>query len=111
MIGLFATSKSFTPFFIGCPDDSSFFPQNRKSGFYTIKILTTYTTKMQLHGPDELGLLQYISEWARTTDHPGCNNVLNLHSDLELESASTDGRHLILFIRSLPNFDVETNVT
>ena len=66
---------------------------------------------MQLHGHDELGILQYISEWARTTDHPGWSHVLNLHSDLELESASTDGRHLILFIRSLPNFDVETNVT
>ena len=51
--------------------------------------------KMQLHGPDELGILQYISEWERTTDYPGCSHVLSLHSDLELESASTDGRCLI----------------
>ena len=93
--GQHTTSKSSTPSFIGCFDDSSCFFQNRKSGFSAIRILTTYTTKMQLHGHDELGILQYISEWARTTDHPGWSHVLNLHSDLELESASTDGRHLI----------------
>ena len=64
---------------------------------------------MQLHGSDELGILQYISEWARTTDHSGCSHVLSLHSDLELESASTDGRHLVCLssISSLPSSDVK----
>ena len=84
-----------TPSFIECLDDSSLFFQNRKSGLYTIRILTIYTTKMQLHGHDELGILQYISEWARTTNHLGCNHVLSLDSNLELESTSTDRRHLI----------------
>jgi len=89
------TSKSYTPSFIGFLDDSSHFFQNRKSGFSTIRILTTYTTEIQLHGPDELGILQYISEWARMTDYPGWSHVLSLHSDCKLESTSTDGCHLI----------------
>ena len=64
---------------------------------------------MHLHGPDELGILQYISEWARTTDYPGWSHVLSLHSDLELESASTDGRRLVCLssISSLHSSDVE----
>jgi len=80
--------------------------KNRKSGFSAIRILTTYTTEMQLHGSDELGILQHISEWARTTDYPGWSHVLSLHSDLELKSASTDGRHLSS-ISSLPSSDVK----
>ena len=73
-------------------------------------MLTTYTTKLQLPGHDELGILQYISEWARTKNHPGCSHVLSLHSDLELESASTDGRHLI-YLNSLLSSDAcETSV-
>jgi len=109
--GQHATSKTS---FIGCLDDSLLFDsllffQNGKSGFYAIRILTTYITKMQLHGPDVLGILQYISEWARTTDHPGCSHVLDLHSDLELKSASTDGRHLTCLssITSTPSSDVK----
>ena len=97
------------PSFIEYLDGSSLFFQNKKSGFYTIRILTIYTTKMQLHGSDKLGILQYISEWARTTNHPGCNHVLSLHSNLELKSTSTNGHHLIclLSISSLPSSDVK----
>jgi len=107
--GQYATSKSSTPSFIRCLDDCSCFFQNRKSGFHAIRILTTYTTKMHLHGPDELGILQYISGWARTKNHPRCSHVLDLHSDLELKSASTDRRHLICLssISSLLSSDVK----
>ena len=87
-----------------------FSSKNRKSGFHAIRILTTYTTKMHLHGPDELGILQYISEWAKTTDHPGCSHVLSLHSDLELEALSTDGRHLICWNSLLSSDACETSV-
>jgi len=93
--GQHVTSKSSTLSFIEYLDNSSHFFQNRKSGFYTIRILTTYVTKMQLHGPNKLGILQYISKWARTTNHPRCSHILSLHSDLELQSASTDERYLI----------------
>ena len=65
---------------------------------------------MQLHGHDELGIFQYISEWARIIDHPGWSHVLNLHSDLELESASTDGRHLICLNSLLSSDACETSV-
>ena len=34
--------------------------------FYAIKMMTAYTTNMKLCVPDELGILQHISEWART---------------------------------------------
>jgi len=83
--------------------------KNRKLGFYAIRILTIYTTKMHLHEPDELGILQYISEWARTTDHSRWSHVLSFHSDLELESASIDGHHLVFLssISSLHSSDVE----
>ena len=83
--------------------------KNRKLGFYAIRILTIYTTKIYLYGPDELGILQYISKWARTTDHPRWSHVLSMHSDLELESASTDGHRLVFLssISSLYSSDVE----
>ena len=93
--GQHTTSKSSTPSFIGCLDDFSLFFQNRKSGFCTIRILITYITEMQLHGHDELGILQYISEWAKITDHSRWSHVLSLYNDLELEVLSTDGHHLI----------------
>ena len=105
----YATSKSSTLSFIRCLDDSSFFFQNRKSEFYTIRILTTYTTRMELHGSDKLGILQYISEWAGTTNHPRWSYVLNLHSDLELKSTNTDRYHLICLssMSSLLSSDVK----
>jgi len=93
--GQHVTSKSSTLSFIEYLDNSSYFFQNRKSGFYIIRILTIYITKMQLHRPDKLSILQYISKWARTTNHPRYSYVLNLHSDLKLQSASTDECHLI----------------
>ena len=77
-------------------------------GSHIPELLTAYTTKMQLHGHDELGILQYISEWAGITNHPGCSHVLSLHSDLELESASTDGRHLSISI--ITHFTCETYI-
>ena len=53
----------------------TFLPDN---GFYAVRTPTAYTTKMKLCAPDELGILQHISEWARTTNHPWCSHVLTL---------------------------------
>jgi len=79
---------------IRCLDDFSHFFQNRKSEFSTIRILTTYITKMQLHGPDELGILQYISKWARRTDYSKCSHVLSM---LYSHMISTADRLLIVY--------------
>ena len=62
--------------------------------FYVIRILTTYTTEIELYRPNKLEILQYISEWARTTNHPRYSHILSLHSNLELKNTSTDGCYL-----------------
>jgi len=64
------------------------------TGFYVIRILTTYTTEIELHRPNKLEILQYISEWARTMNHPKYSHILSLHSNLELKNTSTDGCYL-----------------
>ena len=50
-----------------------------------------YTTKMQLCAPDELGILQHISEWARTTNHSWCSHVLSLYDSFALKSTRISG--------------------
>jgi len=64
------------------------------TGFYIIRILTTYTTEIELHRPNKLEILHYISEWARTMNHPKYSHILSLYSNLELKNTSTDGCHL-----------------
>jgi len=64
------------------------------TGFYVIRILTTYTTEIELHRPNKLEILQYISEWARTMNHPKYSHILSLHSNLELKNTSTDRCYL-----------------
>ena len=90
----YTTSKSSTPSFIRCLDDFSHFFQNRKSGFSTIRILITYITKIQLLWPDELGILQYISKWARRTDYSRCSHILSM---LYSHMISTADRLLIVY--------------
>ena len=50
-----------------------------------------YTIKMQLCVPDELGILEHISEWARTTNHPWCSHVSSLYDSFELKKTSISG--------------------
>ena len=72
----------------------SVFFQNRESGFYFTRILAAYPTKMYLCAPDELGIFQCITEWARTTNHPGCSHVLRFHNSFQLKCVSTDGHRI-----------------
>jgi len=61
------------------------------TGFCAIRI---YHKNATVYVPDELGMLQCISKWTKTTNHPWCCHVLSLHDSFELKSTSTDGRHI-----------------
>jgi len=51
---------------------------------------------------EELGILQHITQQARTSDHPGRSHVVTLQESFELESAH--GRHLCLVQQALGTF-------
>ena len=76
--------------------------KTRKSGFFAVKILTAYATKAQSRVVEELGILQHITQQARTSDHPGRSHVVTLQESFELESAH--GRHLCLVQQALGTF-------
>ena len=73
--------------------DCSVFFQNRESGFYFTRILAAYQ-KCTYGAPDELGIFQRITKWARTTNHPGCSHVLRFHDGFQLKCVSTDGHRI-----------------
>jgi len=50
-----------------------------------------YTTKMQLCVPDELEILEHISEWGRTTNHHWCSHVFGLYDSFKLKKTSISG--------------------
>ena len=93
MFGLLVTSSGIKIIY-GHLDNSSVLFQNRESGFYFTRILAAYPTKMYLCAPDELGIFQCITKWARTTNHPGCSHVLRFHNSFQLKCVSTDGHRI-----------------
>ena len=95
MFSLLATSSRIKIIY-GHLDDCSVFFQNRESGFYFTRILAVYTTKMYLCAPDELGIFQRITEWARTINHPGCSHVLRFHDSFQLKCVSMSALMVII---------------